>query len=338
MRKRSRGLASFGAALAASWLSLGQASAGVPAAPPNPAFGANSASASSWLAGAHAGYNWQRGAAVFGFETDLQGTHLNSAMTGGLSHNPPLVPPPAGDFASTTGRIDWYGTLRGRLGWTNGPWLFYGTAGLAYGDVKLNSAFGTLGAITAAQSSAVRPGWVAGAGMDYRIAPNLIFNFLYQHVDLGSVSVGSGAGPFIVPFTGTFTIGQTAIDHAHFDAVMAGLTWQFDAPGPFGSWNGGYVGGHAGGAWGNSTNALYTSTSTVFVSDARLKRDITLLGICGDGLGIYSYKYMWSDATYVGVMAQEVALVHPDAVVRDELTGYLSVDYGHLGLPLMMLR
>jgi len=27
------------------------------APPPNPAFGANSASASSWLAGAHAGYN-----------------------------------------------------------------------------------------------------------------------------------------------------------------------------------------------------------------------------------------------------------------------------------------
>ncbi|MGB6398996.1 MAG: hypothetical protein WBF73_25435, partial [Bradyrhizobium sp.] len=69
------------------------------APPPNPAFGANSASASSWLAGAHAGYNWQRGAVVFGFETDLQATHLNSSMFGGLSYNPPIVPPPAGDFA-----------------------------------------------------------------------------------------------------------------------------------------------------------------------------------------------------------------------------------------------
>jgi hypothetical protein len=56
----------------------------------NPApFGSNNASAASWLAGGHAGYNWQQGGVVFGFETDLQGTHLNSSMTGGLQFNPP---------------------------------------------------------------------------------------------------------------------------------------------------------------------------------------------------------------------------------------------------------
>lgn len=41
---------------------------------------------------------------------------------------------------------------------------------------------------------------------------------------------------------------------------------------------------------------------------------------------------------YVGVMAQEVALIHPEVVVRDALTGYLAVDYGRLGLPLMTLQ
>ena len=49
-------------------------------------------------------------------------------------------------LTSTTASIDWYGTLRGRFGVTNGPVLFYGTAGLAYGDVGLSStvsAFGT---------------------------------------------------------------------------------------------------------------------------------------------------------------------------------------------------
>jgi hypothetical protein len=62
------------------------------------------------------------------------------------------------------------------------------------------------------------------------------------------------------------------------------------------------------------------------ISDARLKRDITLVGRRDDGLGIYRYKYLWSDTVYVGVMAQ-VALIHPDAVVRDPLNGYLGVDY-----------
>ena len=39
----------------------------------------------------------------------------------------------------------------------------------------------------------------------------------------------------------------------------------------------------------------------------------------------------------VGVMAQEVALIHPDAVVRGALDDYLRVDYGRLGLKLMTL-
>ena len=94
-------------------------------------------------------------------------------------------------------------------------------------------------------------------------------------------------------------------------------------------WTGGYAGIQGGGAWGNSTNASYDS-AFIFISDARLKRDITLLGRRGDGLGIYAYRYLWSDAVYIGVMAQEVALVHPAAVVRDELTGYMAVNYGML--------
>jgi hypothetical protein len=37
-------------------------------------------------------------------------------------------------------------------------------------------------------------------------------------------------------------------------------------------------------------------------------------------------------------MAQEVALIHPDAVTRDPLTGYLGVDYARLGLRPMTLK
>jgi len=37
-------------------------------------------------------------------------------------------------------------------------------------------------------------------------------------------------------------------------------------------------------------------------------------------------------------MAQEVALLHPEAVARDPLSGFLSVDYGRLGLPLIAVR
>jgi hypothetical protein len=98
-----------------------------------------------------------------------------------------------------------------------------------------------------------------------------------------------------------------------------------------------YVGGHAGGAWGERTSASYSAPSVFLVSDARLKRDITLVGRRDDGLGLYSYRYLWSDTVYVGVMAQEVALIRPDAVVRGALDDYLRVDYSRLGLTLMTL-
>jgi len=82
---------------------------------------------------------------------------------------------------------------------------------------------------------------------------------------------------------------------------------------------------------------IFGTTLTYTPSDIRLKRDIVLIGRLDDGLGLYRYRYRWSDTVYVGVMAQEVALIHPDAIVRDALDDYLRVDYGRLGLKLMML-
>jgi Chaperone of endosialidase len=70
------------------------------------------------------------------------------------------------------------------------------------------------------------------------------------------------------------------------------------------------------------------------VSDRRLKRDIIQVGRLDNGLVLYRYRYKWSDQVYVGVMAQEVELVRPDAIVRGA-DGYLRVDYSRLGLHLM---
>jgi hypothetical protein len=69
----------------------------------------------------------------------------------------------------------------------------------------------------------------------------------------------------------------------------------------------------------------------VTVSDIRAKHDIALLGHLDNGLGFYRFSYNGSDAAYVGVMAQEVEAVMPDAVVRGD-DGYLRVNYDRLGL------
>ena len=67
-------------------------------------------------------------------------------------------------------------------------------------------------------------------------------------------------------------------------------------------------------------------------SDIRLKKDITLLGRLANGLGFYRFTYKGDDVPYVGVMAQEVQEVVPEAVVRDP-SGFLRVFYDMLGLP-----
>jgi len=64
-------------------------------------------------------------------------------------------------------------------------------------------------------------------------------------------------------------------------------------------------------------------------SDERLKTDIEPIGELDNGLPVYQYRYNWEDGEidpHVGLMAQDVALVHPDAVLQTP-SGYLGVDY-----------
>jgi hypothetical protein len=67
------------------------------------------------------------------------------------------------------------------------------------------------------------------------------------------------------------------------------------------------------------------------LSDIRAKHAISLLGQLDNGLGLYRFSYLGSDQAYVGVMAQEVESLRPDAVIHGG-DGYLRVDYDKLGL------
>ena len=66
-------------------------------------------------------------------------------------------------------------------------------------------------------------------------------------------------------------------------------------------------------------------------SDIRLKHEIVRVGQVLNGVGLYRFKYLWDERDYVGVMAQEVAGVVPDAVMHGA-DGYLRVNYARLGL------
>jgi hypothetical protein len=66
-------------------------------------------------------------------------------------------------------------------------------------------------------------------------------------------------------------------------------------------------------------------------SDIRLKHDVALIGCLDGGVGFYRFVYNGGRTAYVGVMAQEIQTVKPDAVLRDR-DGYLRVRYDQLGI------
>jgi hypothetical protein len=68
-------------------------------------------------------------------------------------------------------------------------------------------------------------------------------------------------------------------------------------------------------------------------SDIRLKHDITLVDRLDNGIGLYRFVYNGGHTPYVGVLAQEVRPIVPDAVVQGR-DGYLRVYYDKLGLKL----
>lgn len=69
-----------------------------------------------------------------------------------------------------------------------------------------------------------------------------------------------------------------------------------------------------------------------FFSDRRLKENIEEVGVDQrTALTLYQFNYLGDDKRYQGVMADEVEMVYPDAVSRDE-DGYMMVDYGALGI------
>ncbi len=87
------------------------------------------------------------------------------------------------------------------------------------------------------------------------------------------------------------------------------------------------------GVFSNALNAggsaAQGAAAIMALSDRRLKADVEKLGERPDGLGVYAFRYLWSPVRHIGVMAQEVLDVKPEAVVHLP-GGYMAVNYGAL--------
>jgi outer membrane immunogenic protein len=138
----------------------------------------NSQNIDGAIGGVQTGYNYQFGAWVWGLETDFQasGQKGSSTFTGVL----PLT------SITTDDKLDWFGTVRGRLGVLATPnILFYGTGGAAYGLVKNSATITVAGLSAVASSSDLRAGWTAGGGVEGALGGGWSAKVEYLYLDLG---------------------------------------------------------------------------------------------------------------------------------------------------------
>src|SRR3954462_9299250 len=115
---------------------------------------------SGFVGGLQGGYNWQNGPWVFGLEADIQASSADDTFAPWKFSNP------------------WFGTVRGRGGYAFNNIMFFGTIGLAYGELRA-ATFGL-------SESHTNVGWTAGVGAEFGFAKNWSAKIEYLYVDLAN--------------------------------------------------------------------------------------------------------------------------------------------------------
>jgi outer membrane immunogenic protein len=194
----------------------------------------NKLHASGFIGGGFAGVQKQWGSWVIGIEGSWDWTSMKKTFS--ATRSEVFAPVTVTRSIATEAKLDQIADLRGKFGWANtflGPnWLFYFTGGAAVGRIERSlvltqtvSVAGD-GSFTDTFSSTTgdtRLGWVAGAGFDWKMTPNVILGVLYRHHDFpkGTVSfiddTGSGTGRPV-------SFGTNSV---HVDSVQGRLSWLF---------------------------------------------------------------------------------------------------------------
>ena len=196
--------------------------------------------------GGQVGYNYQftpGNGIVVGIEADAQYVDFGASRnrfafatpggTGGIIPGT-LVYNPSG-----VSSLDYFGTVRGRIGYAVDKALFYGTGGFAYGSGG-GREFGS-----GVSRNDFQTGWTAGGGVEYALPTDSFLNFfrssavtvkveaLYVNLDQSRNSSGAFAttanGTIITTASpGVFVVsGGARTNTTEFAVVRAGLNYKF---------------------------------------------------------------------------------------------------------------
>lgn len=161
--------------------------------------------------GAQIGYNFQRGAFVYGIEADYTRTALSDSFVDGESDRQAL-------------NVDYFGTVRGRLGIVANTMLIYGTIGYAYGALELDVENNTGGLTLDGHGIAY------GGGVEKQVTKNISIKAEYLRLDFNSSipssnSSNSGTDSDIENLPDGD--GADFIDFGGHDVVKVGVNYRF---------------------------------------------------------------------------------------------------------------
>ena len=170
--------------------------------------------AGSFLAGIQGGYNYMLPNRILvGGEADASFPNFPSLNGLSIGGSPNFTTPTFGaeNFSEA---VLASGTVRGRIGYAPGSWLFYATGGFAW---TYNQQTLTNLATGASELPFVwRLGWAAGAGVEAPVAPHWTARLEYLFIDYGNKTYQFSGGA--QPFTSDFPLQE----------VRAGVNYQFN--------------------------------------------------------------------------------------------------------------
>lgn len=174
------------------------------------------------LAGATAGYNWQRGTMVTGIEGEIGYFGLNGSAidpNGTASGTPDTT---------TTFKSDGYGALNLRLGVVTGGVLLYAKGGVAALNARASTIDpciappATCGTTTlTTQGRKTMVGWSLGGGAEWALGPRWTARLDYSYFDFGSIRTAGTVGPVVTGEFYTQPIDVTA------HAVKVGVNYRW---------------------------------------------------------------------------------------------------------------
>ena len=151
------------------------------------------------LAGVQTGYNFQAGRVVYGAEADITWTGQRDSIVLSGDTRPAFFN--TEDFSyneTTSAKLKYMGTVRGRLGYTVGQFLPYVTGGFAWGRMSMDTnwllhQFNQVANLQfAASETHTHIGWTLGAGFEYAFAERWSAKVEYLYVDLGKETYFAG--------------------------------------------------------------------------------------------------------------------------------------------------